>query len=172
MNWNEVLIDGEQLLWEGRPAPRCFVFRQWQQALFGGVFLLICLVWQAWGVAVAEAHDAAWAIWLPLPFVLIGLYFSVGRLIAARLEWPHAVFAITDRRVLVQRGLLRPEIQDLPLSEVTYFKLVLQAAELGTLSIYKGDKMALTLPCVEYPRRATQLLEAAMGERARAAGAE
>lgn len=172
MNWSDSLTDGEQLLWEARPAPRCFVFRQWRQALFGAVFLLICLVWQAWGVAVARAHDAAWAVWLPLPFVLIGLQFSVGRLVIARLEWPHAVFAITDRRVLVQRGLLRPRVRELLLTEMTYFNLVLQADELGTLQLYKGEQMALVLPCVEYPRRATRFLEAAIGERGRPAGEE
>lgn len=167
MTWNDVLDEGEQVLWEARPAPRCFVFRQWRQALFGAVFLLLCLVWQVWGLAVARAHDAAWSAWLPVPFVLIGLQLSVGRLVAARLEWPHVAYALTARRLLVRRGMLRRRLLSLELADVTYFRLVFHGEELGTLYIHQGQERVQPLPCIEYPRRATALLEAAMGERAR-----
>ncbi len=172
MNWGEILDSGEQVVWEARPAPRCFVFRQWRQALFGAVFLLLCLVWLAWGGAVARAHDAPWAAWLPLPFVLLGVYLSVGRLVVARLEWNNVAFAITDRHLVVRRGLLRPVAQRLALQEVTYFRLVLHAEELGNLHVHAGDTRSLLLPCIEYPRKATQLLEEAMGDRARPVVAE
>jgi hypothetical protein len=172
MIWNDVLKDGEQILWEARPAPRCFVFRQWRQALFGAVFLLLCLVWQSWGVAVARAHDAVWAAWLPLPFVLIGLQLSAGRLIAARLEWPHVVYAITDFRLLVRCGLLRRRLLSLELTEITGFRLIFLSENLGTLHIYREKERLQTLYCLEYPRRATDLLEEALGKRNEALSAE
>jgi len=165
MNWNDVLLDGERILWEARPAPRCFVFRQWPQALFGAVFLLLCLVWQVWGVAVARAHDATWAVWLPLPFVLLGLQLSVGRLVAARLEWPHVTYAITDHRLLVRCGLLRRRLLCLELNEMTGFRLNFQSENLGTLHVYREKERLRTLYCLEYPRRATDLLEQVLGKR-------
>lgn len=164
MNWNDVLNHGERVLWEARPAPRCFVFRQWQRALFGAVFLLLCLIWQAWGFAVARAHDANWALWLPLPFVLIGLQLSVGRLVAARLEWPHVAYAITDSRLLVRCGLLRRRLLSLELTEITGFRLIFQSENLGTLYIYREKERLRTLYCLEYPRRATDLLEPSLGK--------
>src|SRR6056300_1348253 len=97
--------------------------------------------------------------WLPLPFVLLGLYFSVGHLVQARLEWNRVYYAITDRRLLSQRGLWRLHTDEMKLEEVTYFSLHQQGAELGTLRVYQDKEKKLVLHCLEHPRKATDLLE-------------
>lgn len=162
----EIVLDvGEEIRWEGRPAPRCYTFRHWGHALFGFIFLLLCVGWQVLGMETAKAYGTAWLAWLPAPFVLLGVYLAGGRLVQARLEWNHVRYLITNRRLIVQRGLLKNCVVTMPLDAVSYFRLDLHGEELGTLRVHKGTEQQLLLHCIEYPRRATLLLEAALGAR-------
>lgn len=167
MSRDFVLAEGEALHWQGRPAPRCYTFRNWRQSLFGGAFLVACAVWQLLSLSMAKSHDQAWLGWLPLPFLLYAGYLTFGHLLLARLEWNRLRYAITDRRLLVQCGLLRMRLESVELAEITYFRLDYQGEELGTLKIYQGAARQLVLHCVEHPRQPVELLEAAM----RASGA-
>lgn len=160
--WEEYLAADEEVRWTGRPAPRCYTFRHWRHSIFGTLFLLICIYWQVLGVLMAETYATAWLAWLPLPFLLIGVYFSIGHLVQARLEWNHVFYVITNRRLLCQRGLRQRRIQSMELASVTYFKLQLKGEQLGTLQVYHGEKEQLILHCLEYPRQATDLLEESM----------
>lgn len=156
------LEDGETVRWEARPAPRCYTFRHWRHSVFGLIFLAICSYWQVLGIAMADSYAIRWLAWLPLPFVITGLYFFVGHLVQARLEWNHVYYAITDQRVIVQRGLARPQSRFIELSELTYFRLHRQGEQLGTLRVHQGREQQLVLHCLEHPHRATELLEKAI----------
>jgi hypothetical protein len=156
------LEDGETVRWEARPAPRCYTFRHWRHSVFGLIFLSICSYWQVLGIAMADSYAIRWLAWLPLPFVITGLYFFVGHLVQARLEWNHVYYAITDQRVIVQRGLARPQSRFIELSELTYFRLHRQGEQLGTLRVHQGREQQLVLHCLEHPHRATELLEKAI----------
>jgi hypothetical protein len=157
-----VLEEDESLRWEARPAPRCYTFRHWRHSVFGLIFLAICSYWQVLGVSMAETYAVWWLAWLPLPFVLTGFYFFVGHLVQARLEWNHVYYAITNRRVIAQRGLARPKSKFIELSDLTYFSLHRQGEQLGTLRIHNGTKQQLVLHCIEHPHRAAELLEEAI----------
>jgi hypothetical protein len=164
MRRNLPLASAEEIRWEGRPAPRCYTFRRWRHSIFGLVFLAICSYWQFLGFEMAETYESIWLAWLPMPFLLLGFYLSIGHLLQSRLEWNHIYYAITDRRLLVQRGFLKKRIESLELSEITYFNLHRQGEQLGTLRVHKEQEKPLTLHCIEHPRRATDLLEEDMGE--------
>jgi hypothetical protein len=156
------LAVGEEIRWQGRPAPRCYTFRHWRHSIFGLVFLAICSYWQILGLEMAREYDLWWLAWLPLPFLLVGFYLAVGHLLQARLEWNHVHYVITDHRLLVKGGLLKRRCEVLQLSEITYFNLRHQGEQLGTLRVYKDKERVLTLHCLEYPRQATDLLEEAI----------
>ena len=159
-----ILGVGEEIRWEGRPAPRCYTFRNWRHSFFGLVLLPVCSYWQYSGLGFAEEYEIFWLAWLPLPFLLMALYLTIGHFLQARLEWNHVYYAITDCRLLVQRGLLTRRIESLELQDITYFRLTPQGEQLGTLQIRKGEDKPLTLHCVEHPRQATDLLEEAMAK--------
>lgn len=163
MTWETYLADGEELRWEGRPAPRCYTFRRWKEALFGLVLVVMGAWWEIVGLQLAPVYDLPWLAWIPLPVWLFGLYLSVGRLTLARVEWEHLFYAVTDRRVLVHRGGRKTVVAELPLDEVTFFQLKPLGRELGSVRIFAGDRQRrLVLSCLEYPRRVTDLLEEAM----------
>ena len=155
---------GEEILWEGRPAPRCYTFRNWRHSFFGLVLLPVCSYWQYSGLDFAEEYEIFWLAWLPLPFLLMALYLTIGHLFQARLEWNHVYYAITDRRLLIQRGLMKRRIESLGLQDITYFSLRPHGEQLGTIHIYKGKAKQLILHCLEHPRQATDLLEESMAK--------
>jgi hypothetical protein len=161
--WVECLEPGEKVCWEGRPAPRCYTFRHWKHSIFGAVFLLITVIWQYLGIKMSSSYEIWWLAWLPLPFLLVGVYFTVGHLIQARLEWNSVYYAVTDRRLLVQRGRIR----DIALADITYFKMQSKGEELGTFLVHKGEEMKLLLHCIEHPQKLFKLLEDAMGDKAK-----
>jgi len=157
------LLPGEELQWEGRPAPRCYTFRQWRHALFGLFLTVFCAVWTVLGVQQSAEQGWPWLGWVPLPFLGYALWLAVGQLVAARLEWDRVAYAITDRRVIARRGLLRAREASLPLDRVTWFRLQPFGGELGTLQIRGGEgDPVLVLHGIEYPRRPAELLEAAI----------
>ena len=167
MTWDPILAPTEQIQWQGQPAPRCFTFRNWRHSVFGILFLLVATFWETVGMQMAAVYDMAWLAWLPVPFILLGLYLSLGHLLLARLEWDKVHYLVTDHRVLVQRGLFSRRLLALELDAVTYFQLRPLGKELGTLRIHGDDgHPVLVLNCIEYPRQVTDLLEVAMGDKA------
>jgi hypothetical protein len=161
MSKDFVLAPGERLQWEGRPAPRCYTFRHWRHSVFGLVFLAMAIGWEIYGFEMAENY-AAWLVWLPLPFLLVGLYLSAGHLVQARLEWNHVQYAITNQRLLARRGLCKQKVTSMSLSEIIYFRLDRKGENLGTLRVCKDGGQQLILHCLEYPHQAAGLLEAAL----------
>lgn len=160
MNWQPFLEAGESVEWEARPAPRCFTFRHWKQALFGLFFLVVCLVWLVWGAQVAEDYDRAWLGLLPIPFVAIGCYLAGSPLLLARLEWEQVFYALTDRRLITLRGIRRPRAVAIDRQEILYFRLHKQGDELATLQVRgRAEDPVLFLHCVEHPFTIADRLE-------------
>jgi Bacterial PH domain len=168
MNWEPLLAADETLRWEGRPAPRCYTFRNWRHSLFGVLLFFLCLYWFSVALQLGAVYGWPWLPLVPLPLLLTGLYLGLGQLLLARLEWEHVFYAVTDRRILVRRGMGGRRRQELALEQVAWFQLRPYGEELGTLRIRgREENLHLTLACIEYPRRVTALLEAAL---ARSAG--
>jgi hypothetical protein len=160
MVWSGRLKEGERILWEGRPAPRCFVFRNWRHSLFGLLLLAFGIWWEVMGVNLGQARDAVWVMVLPVPFMLVGFYLAFGHLLKARLEWEKLFFAATDRRLLRQKGLLRQQVREIPLAHVTYFLYKPLSNNVGSLRIEAGERHpALVFSCVEHPQSLLKLLE-------------
>jgi hypothetical protein len=163
MNWNDHLQVDETLIWEGKPAPRCYTLRNWPQSLFGLVLLLSGLVWFYLGINLETGPQSELYSWIPVPFVMAGLYLAIGHLLIARLEWESVYYAVSNRRVFVQRGLLKKTVSSLALKNIIWFSLKPFSATLGSVSILEsGTGRKLTIACIEYPRQMTDLLEAAM----------
>lgn len=163
MDWSPLLAAGETLRWEGRPAPRCYTFRNWYHSLFGILLFLLSLYWLAIGIQLGAVYEMPWIPWIPAPFVAVGLYLALGHLVLARIEWEQVGYAVTERRVLVRRGLRGQRIETLSLDSLAWFQLRFHGPELGTVRLRGGDpEQRLTLCCIEYPRQLTELLELAI----------
>lgn len=165
MNWNDHLHDNETVVWQGKPAPRCYTLRNWPHSLFGMVLLLACLVWFYVGINIEHDHQSLVYSWIPVPFLLASLYLLIGHLLIARLEWESVYYAVTDQQVLVQRGLVKKTIVSLKLEDITWFRLKYFSENLGTVSIRgQKDNATLIIACIEQPHQFTDLLETAMAQ--------
>lgn len=163
MNWNDHLNKDEIIIWQGKPAPRCYTLRNWPHSLFGMVLLLACLVWFYVGINIEHDNQSLVYSWIPVPFLLASLYLLIGHLLIARLEWDSVYYTVTDQRVLVQRGLVKKTISSLALEDIVWFKLKSFSENLGSVSI-RGQRAnnTIIIACIEQPRQFTDLLEKAM----------
>jgi hypothetical protein len=165
MDWNTCLEEGETLRWEGRPAPRAFVFRNWVHSLFGGLLLAVAVYWQVLAARLAEAQQWPWLALAPIPFLLVGLYLAVGHLLLARLEWEKVFYAVSDRRLLARKGLFRPRLETFALADLARFRVKPIGPELATLRVFPRDSgSGLVFTAVEQPRPVIALLESALAD--------
>ncbi len=165
MDWTPYLEPHERLRWQGRPAPRCFTFRRWRLSVYGILLLLLSVF--VFAVSIPLGNSQGWHLLpaIPFPFVLLGLYLSVGHLLLARREWEGVFFAVTDRRILAQRGAWRKRIESMRLEEARYYIYRPFGRELGSFSVHGGEpERTMSISCIEHPRALALLLEEALAK--------
>lgn len=162
MDRSDCVIDigPEQLLWLGRPAPRCYTLRHWRGALCWGVVCLCATIlqiwmWQAWSIV------GAWSMaFLPAPLLLLAFALSFGRLFYARLEWEHIFYSMSDTCVRIQRGR-RKRVACYLYAEIQAVRLELYRDNaptgLGWVHVEFG-KQQVTLECLEDAQRAYSII--------------
>jgi len=145
------LIDDEKILWQGRPAPRAYTFRNWRHALFGLALALPCLIWQLAGIDLAAGGAAPWVAWLPLPFNLGCLYLAFGQLLIARLEWEQVYYAVSNHTIYQRCGFFRPRLHRMPLAAVTTVRKKVLGPNLATIRMEGSAGERLLFSSIEHP---------------------
>jgi len=152
MDWSRHLQGDERLLWQGRPAPRCYTFRNWKLALIGLCLFLLGSVWQMLGVQLATDGHAWYLAWIPAPLVCIAFILGPGQILLARIEWERLFYALTDRRVLIQYGVLKNRVRAIPREEITSWQQRRYGEQLASIRLLQaGGKGAPILHCLEQP---------------------
>ena len=136
------LLPGERVLWEGRPDRRAF--------MFSGSLLLIpfTVLWCAFAIfwevgVIAGGAPPRFVLW-GVPFVLVGLYMVAGRFFVAAREANRTWYAVTDRRVMIERGAFRSRYTELDLVSLPAPELDEGARAIGTITFgptYPGLRM-------------------------------
>ncbi|WP_305045703.1 hypothetical protein [Geoalkalibacter sp.] len=153
------------LRWEAKPAPRCYTFRNWRRSVLGLLLLLLGVYMEMIGLGMSGAWNKPALAWFPLPFILAGLWYSVGHLLLARREWEKVFYAADEKNLYVWRGFFRPRRETLRFAEVTGYRLRRHGDELATVEVFgSDDKTSLSFFCIEHPQRLTGLLDKAMVE--------
>ena len=157
------LAADETILWQGRPAPRAYTFRNWRHALFGLALLLPCLFWQLVGIELVAGGAPLWVAWLPLPFNLGSLYLAFGQLLIARLEWEQVLYVVSDRTIYQRRGFFRSRLRCLPLATVTRVRKKVLGPNLATVRIDGKEGESLLFTALEHPELLLRLFPDALG---------
>lgn len=115
-------INVEQLVWQGRPAPRCFIFRHWGRILFWlAVFVFACVwQWAGWELYL-DRGQVLWAL-IPLPLLVLAFCLSAGSVLRARLEWEHVFYVLSAEKLRIQCDIPR-RIICFNLDELSYVRL-------------------------------------------------
>ena len=151
--WNNILQPDEYIVWQGRPAPRAYTFRNWRWSMQAVAGLAMVLFFrQGTGPLQVDPAVDRWWTWAGL---VVGLWAGVGHLIWARLEWEQVFYLLTNRRLVAVSGLWGRRLRVLPLAELEDVEQVPLGEALATVKVSGGGRR-LTLFCLEHPRLLVQ----------------
>ena len=157
LDWQWPLAAGETLLWQGRPAPRCYTFRNWKLALAGTALFLACSFWMMLGLQLEETGEfSILLILLPAPLVIATFLLGPGYLILSRWRWENIYYALTDRRVLMRGGLLQVRVRAYSALEISGWQQKRFGEQLASIRILRGKETPLIFACLEHPQTLTQ----------------
>ncbi|MBD1399078.1 hypothetical protein [Pelovirga terrestris] len=148
------LEQDEVLLWQGRPAPRCYLFRCWRGQL---VTLIVLLFVGAFFRQVRQQDVTSMTLIFFLALFLLALVYGPLRLIYLRWHWETLFYAVSDRRLLVRSGSNK--------QMVSYPWLLLDAIvvhpytdQLADIELTFADSRRVVLACLEEPRTCLRAL--------------
>lgn len=151
MDWPQ-LENGEQILWQGRPAPRCYTFRYWKQALIGSLLFLVSSFWLLLALELIKEGQPLWLAGLPLPLILGSFIFGPMQILLARWRWPKVGYQLTDKALYLAPGGAAQ------LSEIVAVRLKRQGEHLASLRVEAAGAKPLILHCIEQPETLRLLL--------------
>lgn len=148
------LRHNEELLWQGRPAPRCYLMRHWRSQVFCIVALVIfiCLY-----VAALQRDFSVMTLTLVLLPVLIFLALGPARLIVRRRRWESVFYAVTSQRLLIQHGL-NQQISSYPLIKLQMVAIHSYSERLADLEMTCVDFRPVVFECLEEPDNCLRVL--------------
>lgn len=140
-----LLRKDETLVWVGQPRQGIRFRREdWFQIPIAFVWLGMALFWE--GTVLLQtlldwtrfAHLQPFYLLFALygmVFVVIGLYISIGRFFWDSYSRAHTTYGITNRRLIMHRGGIRPKTQSLDTTSLRNLQLEVRRGGYGTLSI-------------------------------------
>lgn len=153
--WKNILEAEEQIVWQGRPAPRAYTFRNWRWSLQASVGLVMVLFFrQGNGPLQVDYAVDQWWTWAGL---IVGFWAGIGHLLWSRMEWEHVFYLLTDRRLVAVSGILGRRCQILSIDQLQEVEQQAIGTALATVKV-SGGGQRMTLHCLEYPQLLLQLL--------------
>ena len=96
------LVNGESILWTGKPEKGVFFFRQDLLLLpFGLIWLSFSLLWEF--LAFQSGGSWIFLLW-GLPFIAIGVYLVFGRFLQELYLQGKIFYVVTNKKILIKRG--------------------------------------------------------------------
>ncbi len=153
------LEDDESIVWQGRPAPRCYTFRHWLQATIGTILFLACSFWLMVGVQLvrSEGHSQ-WLILAPSLLVIGAFIVGPGQLIVSRWRWGKIFYLLTDQRLLVKNKLFGIKVLSFKRNDFKQFKRKEYGRNLLSLRLSFKGSSPVVLECLEHADNFIHLL--------------
>lgn len=153
--WDKVLEGEERIVWQGRPAPRAYTFRNWRWSMQAAAGLAMVLLFrQGNGPMQVDYAVDQWWTWAGL---IVGFWAGIGHILWARMEWEHVFYMMTDRRLVAVSGIFGRRRQFFCLEQLEKVEQQTLGTALATVKIFGGGER-MTLHCLEYPHLLLQLL--------------
>ncbi len=128
------LAAGERLLWAGRPR-QGIRFRA-----ADALMIPFSLLWAGfavfWEVSVLREGAPGFFVLWGVPFVLMGIYITIGRFFVDSYQRGRTFYGLTDRRALIRTGR---GVKSLPLRNLSELSLKESGDGSGTISFGSGD---------------------------------
>ncbi len=154
--FDKILNKGEKILWEGRPVFQPYFVGSIGLMIFGGVFFLAGLVFFIMAIVTKQY------LLLLFPHVWVGLGIVVGVPLYRYFSYKHIAYAITNKRVLIQKGVIGRDFDFVDYDQIRnvsvdvgFFDKIL-GKESGTLEIHTGAASTYLLEHIADPYQITR----------------
>ena len=150
------LSGNERLLWYGRPLAGVRLRGS------DAVGIPFSLMWGGFAIfwetmVIRRGAPLMFKLW-GIPFVAVGLYLILGRFLFDAWRRSRTAYAVTNERVIILSGGLRPSVLSLRLATITAVSLSEGRAGVGTISFGGGSGVAAGLGGMQgWPGAARQL---------------
>jgi hypothetical protein len=133
------LLAGEKLLWTGKPK-KGVVFRPVD------IFLIpFSLIWCSGvlpgikGAVFGKDRPELFELLFFVPFIIAGLYSTVGRFALDSWRRANTVYGLTERRVIIRSGLFSKSIQSININSITDMSIKEKTDRSGTITFGPTD---------------------------------
>ncbi len=144
--------NGEEVLWQGRPAPRCYTFQYWKQAVIGSTLFLASSFWLMLALELIDSGQPFWLALLPLPLIVGSFIFGPLQIILARWRWAKIFYHLTDESLYFSAS------KSVQLAEITDIKVKKLGEQLASLRVAVEGSSPLVIHCIEQPDSLLALL--------------
>ena len=142
----------ETIIWQGRPAPRCYVFRHWLQALLGTLIFLASSFWLMIGYhLVLSQHYSFWLLTVPALLIMVAFIIGPGQILASRLRWEQLFYAVSDQRLFIRSGLFSGGVLSYSLFDLQGYRQRRYGKMQISFRLQFSDERFVVLECLEHP---------------------
>lgn len=169
-DWRAVLDDGEQLVWQGVPTRRLFVFR-----LIDLFFIPFLLVWVSMPATILISGPSGIFLALPLLFVAVAAWGLIGRFLWDAWRRRGTTYALTDSRAIILHSRPVRVLREQPLhgalpitlkggdrGSVVFGDGVSPFSPSGMMSVWTGDDGSFSFRGIDDPAEVYRLARAAI----------
>lgn len=155
-NLHDVLFDGEELLWEGKPKKLCFVLRSFGKLLPASILFLIFVSFFI-GVMATTEEMAQVRPFLIVFFSLhlLPVWKCIGKLISSNLEYKNVIYAMTNRRIVLRSGVVGLDFDGADYSDISHVRVDVSPLErmfgVGTLMVTTTSGRVFLLSAIPDP---------------------
>ena len=143
------LSPGEKLVWAGKPKSG-IVFRS------SDIFLIpFSILWCGFAIfwessVIATRAPFFFKLW-GIPFVLAGLYITIGRFFWDARKRAKTIYGITNDRIIIRTGVLGQEIKSLNIQSLSDVTIVQKADGSGTITLGSTDFRYAMIQGMDWP---------------------
>lgn len=155
-NLQDILFDGEQVIWQGKADKFCFVWRRCGKLL---PFALIWLLFDGFFIgsflSAGETGGFMWFLVLFFALHLMPVWACIGQLVKANLEHKNIQYAITDKRVVVRNGVVGLDFENINYTDISNVQVNVSVIEklrnVGSVFITTSSGNTICLAAIAQP---------------------
>jgi hypothetical protein len=143
------LSSGEKLIWTGKPKTG-IMFRN-SDAFLIPFSLLWCGFAVFWESSVMETDAPFFFKLWGIPFVLVGIYITIGRFFIDAKKRENTIYGITTDRIVIKSGVFSTEIKSLNIKTLSDITINQKSDNSGTITLGPTDMRYSMMQGMEWP---------------------